>query len=125
MKMIMPTKIARLMTTSTCMFILALVPLASIAATDSVVSMCKKTDDICKCAAEKLKADIGSDNYALYDAVGAEYLNNKSSGMGMGDAWDAAVKSVSQERGAGFVATMNETNEIGKAHRKAIKSCAR
>jgi hypothetical protein len=125
MKLRITANLARLMTTATCMFVLAIVPPASVAATDSVVSMCKKTDDVCKCAAGKLKAEIGSDKYALYEAVGAEYLKNKSGGMGMGDAWDAAVKSVSQKRGAGFVTTMNETNEIGKAHRKAIKSCTR
>ena len=98
--------------------------LTGVASADSVVSMCKNTDDVCKCASARLKADAGDETYALYEAIGAAFLTNRSGGMGMGDAWDAAVKAESTKRAASFVETMQQTNAIGQAHRKAIKCCA-
>lgn len=91
---------------------------------DSVMDMCKKTDEVCRCAANQLKSEVGDERYGLYEAVGAVYTANKSNGMSMGDAWDAAVKGEAGKRGKGFAETLNLTNEIGKTHRKAIKNCA-
>ena len=91
---------------------------------DSVNDMCKKTDEVCSCAANQLKSEVGDEKYGLYEAIGAVYIANKSSGMNMGDAWDAAVKGEAGKRGKGFTETLNLTNEIGKTHRKAIKDCA-
>ena len=45
--------------------------------------------------------------------------------MKMGDAWDAAVDAESGPRGLAFSEALAKTNAIGKAHRKAIKACAR
>ena len=91
---------------------------------DSVEDMCSKSSETCACAAKQLKSEVGENDYGLYEAVGIAYIANQSAGMGLGDAWDAAVKAVSNERGSGFVATLSKTNAIGKTHRKAIKACA-
>ena len=94
------------------------------ATADSVEDMCLHSDEICVCAARQLKTEVGNDNYDLYEAIGLAYIANKTNGMNRGDAWDAAVKAESNKRGTGFAKTLNQTNAIGKAHRKAINSCA-
>ena len=90
---------------------------------DSVEDMCRKPGEICSCSAERLKSEVGDDDYALYEAVGAAYIANQATGMKMGDAWDAAVRAESGRRGLGFSETLTRTNATGKAHRKAIKDC--
>ena len=95
----------------------------SSAMADSVVNMCSKSDKICACAANKLKSEVGSDDYDLYETIGAVYITNKAKSMGPGDAWDAAVKAEAGKRGSTFTQTLSTTNSIGNAHRKAIKSC--
>jgi hypothetical protein len=94
------------------------------ASADSVEDMCSKSSEICACAAKQLKSEVGEGDYGLYEAVGTAYLANQTAGMSLGDAWDAAVKVVSNQRGSGFVETLSKTNAIGKTHRKAIKACA-
>ena len=91
---------------------------------DSVEDMCRKSSEICACAAKQLKSEVGEGDYGLYEAVGTAYLANQTAGMSLGDAWDAAVKAVANQRGSGFVATLSKTNAIGKTHRKAMKACA-
>lgn len=94
---------------------------------DAVDDMClesKQTGDLCSCASARLKSDVGDADYALYEATGKAYSAKKAAGMGMGDAWDAAVKAQATQRGEGFVETLNRTNSIGKAHRRAMKDCA-
>ena len=103
--------------------VMALLTTSAIA--DSVEDMCKKSSEICACAAGQLKSDVGDDDYGLYEAVGSAYIANQAAGMSMGDAWDAAVKAESNQRGSGFTETLGKTNAIGKAHRKAIKACAK
>lgn len=98
--------------------------IASSANADSVEDMCKKSSEICTCSAKQLKSEVGDDDYALYEAVGAAYIANQASGMKMGDAWDAAVEAESGPSGMGFSEALTKTNAIGKAHRKAIKACA-
>ena len=95
----------------------------SSAMADSVVNMCSKSEKICACAANKLKSDVGGDDYALYETIGAAYIANKTRGMGLGDAWDAAVKAEAGKRNSTFTKTLSKTNAIGNTHRKAIKSC--
>jgi hypothetical protein len=96
----------------------------SSATADSVEDMCHKSSEECACAAKQLKSEVGDDDYALYEAVGAAYIANQASGMGMGEAWDAAVKAESSQRGWRFREALSKTNAIGKAHRKAIEACA-
>jgi hypothetical protein len=98
---------------------------SSSANADSVEDMCKESTEICACSAKQLQSEVGENDYALYEAVGAAYLANQASGMKMGDAWDAAVDAESGPRGLGFSEALTKTNAIGKAHRKAIKACAR
>lgn len=95
----------------------------SSAMADSVLEMCTKSDKICACAASKLKSEVGDDDYGLYEAIGAAYIDNKANGMGLGDAWDAAVKAEASKRSGSFTKTLSMTNSIGSAHRKVIKSC--
>lgn len=90
---------------------------------DSVVDMCSKSDKICACAASQLKEDVGADDYALYEAIGTDYIANQAKGMDMGSAWDAAVKVEATKRGSTSTKILSKTNSIGKAHRKAINSC--
>ncbi|NNJ98601.1 MAG: hypothetical protein HKP12_15745 [Gammaproteobacteria bacterium] len=101
-----------------------LASIASAAIADSVEDMCKKSSEICSCAARQLKSDVGDADYGLYEAVGSAYIASQATGMSMGDAWDAAVKAESNQRGSGFGETLSKTNAIGKAHRKAIRACA-
>ncbi|MEA1888701.1 MAG: hypothetical protein U9N50_02815 [Pseudomonadota bacterium] len=90
---------------------------------DSVKDMCSDSDKICACAASKLKSEVGDDDYSLYEAIGAAYIANQAKGMGMGDAWDAAVKAEANKHGSSFAKTLKKTNSIGNVHRKAIKTC--
>ena len=97
----------------------------SSAMADSVVDMCSKSDTICACAASQLKEDVGTDDYALYEAIGADYIANQAKGMDMGSAWDAAVKVEATKRGSTSTKILSKTNSIGRAHNKAIKSCSK
>ena len=90
---------------------------------DSVVDMCRDSDKICACASDLLKSDIGDDDYALYETIGAAYMANQAKGMNMGDAWDAAVKVEATSRGTTSTKILNKTNSIGRAHNNAIKAC--
>ena len=92
---------------------------------DSVVDMCSKSDKICACAASQLKEDVGTDDYALYEAIGADYIANQAKGMDMGSAWDAAVKVEATKRGSTSTKILSKTNSIGRAHSKTIKSCSK
>jgi len=95
----------------------------SSAMADSVVDMCSKSDKICTCAASQLKEGVGVDDYALYEAIGTAYIANQAKGMNRGDAWDAAVKVEATKRGTTSTKILSNTNSIGRAHNKAIKSC--
>ena len=90
---------------------------------DAVHDMCADPDKICKCAASQLKAEVGEQDYVLYEAISAAYLSNKNGGMNMVEAWDAAVKAESERQTNSFVDTLNRTNKIGSTHRKAITAC--
>jgi len=95
----------------------------SCAMADSVKEMCGDSDKNCTCAATKLRSEVGDDDYALYETIGAAYIDNQTKGMAMGDAWDAAVKAEAGKRGSTFTNILSKTNTIGNAHRKAISSC--
>ena len=106
---------------------LAILTASGNALADSVEAMCldaNKAPEVCDCAAARLAAEVGETDYALYEAVGAAYRENLAAGAGRGDAWDAAVKAVADQNGAGATATLQRTNGIGKAHRQAMKACA-
>lgn len=94
-----------------------------VAGADSVIDMCSKSANICECAASQFRKDAGDSSYGLYQEVGAAYIVNQAAGMGMGDAWDAAVRAEAKKRGESFSAVLKQTNALGKAHRKAIKNC--
>ena len=93
------------------------------AGADGVNDMCVDPAEICECAARKLKAEVGDNAYALYEAIGRIYLVNKDSDMNMVEAWDAAVKSEADKQGESFIDTLSKTNTIGSAHREAIETC--
>ena len=79
---------------------------------------------LCTCASERLLSDVGPDEFALYGRVGAAYLAKRGSGMKMGEAWNGAVGEEASRQGAGNTAILGVTNDIGRAHQEAIKSCA-
>jgi len=95
----------------------------SCAQADSVMGMCTDSDKVCTCAADKLKSEVGADDYALYETIGTAYIANQAKGMDMGDAWDAAVKVEASKRGSTSTKILSKTNSLGRAHNKAIKSC--
>ncbi len=76
----------------------------------------RASQDICACASEALEAEIGAEDYALYDAVGAAYLSFMEQGQSRGDAWMAALEEVGGAR-------LDRTNEIGRAHRAEMDAC--
>ena len=92
---------------------------------DGVTAMCLELDDseVCACASRNLKEQIGNDDYALYAAIGADYLARLEAGEGRVDAWMEASRTEAGKRGVGNVALMGKTNEIGDLHRNAIKAC--
>ncbi|HEC27855.1 MAG TPA: hypothetical protein ENI67_10705 [Gammaproteobacteria bacterium] len=106
------------------LFIVIAVFSTSSALADSVKDMCLGPDKVCTCAASKLKSEIGDEDYVLYEAIGTSYIANKSKGMSMEDAWDAAVKAEASKRGAGFIKTLNKTNSFGSELNNAIISCS-
>ena len=99
---------------------------ATPAVADSVVDMCVdrgKTEANCQCAAERLKAEIADEDYRIYALVGKLYRENSAGGMGMSEAWDAAVGKTAAEIGKGNTAVLGITNPAGRAHNRAIKDC--
>ncbi|MEL6168427.1 MAG: hypothetical protein AAFR35_07025 [Pseudomonadota bacterium] len=96
-------------------FLIAPAPLF---AADSVVNMCTadgRSRAACECAAGALRDDIGPRNYALYKAIGADYVEHRRGGLEAADAWRAAVRSAGT--------TSGEADPLGAAHRAAIRGC--
>lgn len=61
--------------------------LALPSAADSVEAMCRdldRGDELCACAAERLRERVGDADYELYREVGAAYLRHLDEGMAMG-----------------------------------------
>jgi len=106
------------------LLIAALIPNVSLAE-DGVVEMCMEhdTEEVCNCASEALMTEIGSEDYAMYAAIGEDYLARMEAGEGRVDAWMEASRTEAGKRGLGSVALMERTNEIGNVHRAAIKEC--
>lgn len=96
----------------------------SSAMADSVKDMCLGPDKVCSCAASKLKSEISEKDYALYEAIGTSYLANKTKGMSMEGAWDAAVKAEASKLGAGYIETLSKTNSFGSALNDATIACS-
>lgn len=96
---------------------------ASVALADSTTAMCGKSEEVCLCASTQLRESVSANDYRMYENVGASYLAHKAKGMGMADAWDAAVKEEAARQGKDFSGLLKETNALGKMHRKAIKAC--
>ncbi len=108
-------------------FIVAFFPAAAFAQAegDSVFGMCAEqaTTEVCQCAADDLRAEIGDDDYALYEAIGADYLTRMKSGDPRSDAWTAAVEAASSGSGMSSTEMLTRTNKFGSAHRTAMIQC--
>lgn len=107
--------------------VVAAITTADSAVADAVDGMCidsNELEKVCACASKQLRESVGEEEYALYEAVGAAYMANQASGMGMGDAWDAAVKAESSRQGKDPIKILSKTNALGQAHNKAMKQCA-
>ena len=104
--------------------ILSIIPAAALAE-DAITAMCTERDDegVCSCASTALLSQIGQEDYALYEAIGEDYLARMASGESRVDAWMAASRTAATNRGISSVVLMGRTNEIGKTHRTAIKEC--
>lgn len=100
------------------------IPTASLA-DDSVMAMCVELDseEVCDCASEALRTQIGREDYAIYEAIGTDYLARLEAGEGRIDAWTEASRTEAASLGISAVTLMGRTNEIGNTHRAAIKEC--
>jgi len=110
------------------MVIAAMVALGTTPAmADSVQDTClnmNKSEQVCQCAVEQLKEQLGDKDYVLYEGIGADYTANLGEGMARSDAWDAAVKKEAANLGVTFITLLKRTNTMGAAHGKAIKDCS-
>jgi hypothetical protein len=95
-------------------------------AQDGVAAMCAELapPEVCDCASADLLGQIGADDFALYDAIGTDYLARMADGVDRGDAWTAASAVVAADAGLSPRQLMDRTNDIGRAHRDAIDACA-
>jgi hypothetical protein len=94
---------------------------------DSVENMClnmHKSEQVCQCAIEQLKTQLGDEDYDLYEGIGADYTANLDTGMARSDAWDGAVKKEAANLGVTYITLLKRTNTMGAAHNKAIKDCS-
>lgn len=103
---------------------LAVLMLPGLALADGVSDMCLERYDeaACACASERLLAEVGDEDYGLYEAIGAAHLTRMAAGEGRSEAWTAASQEVAAARGIAG-STISRTNVIGRAHRDAIKAC--
>ncbi len=110
--------------TATTLLLAFTIPTASLAE-DAVKQMCMVLDSevVCDCASEALRTQIGSEDYAIYEAIGTDYLARLDAGEGRIDAWTEASRTEATNLGISGVALMGRTNEIGSIHRAAIKDC--
>lgn len=107
--------------------------LSTLAATaqDSIAQMCETATQVapeygnnCECALTALKNEISGDQFGIYADVGNRYFENLAGGLDRANAWDAAAKSIGEDRGMSLVEVLEITNPIGRLHAKAIKGCA-
>ncbi len=101
-------------------------PAAAQEVADSVVGMCLergREQAVCDCAAEALLGEIGAEDYATYEAVGADFLVRLSGGQSMVPAWDGAVAAHSESTGIGRSSIFAVTNPAGRAHAGAMRDC--
>jgi hypothetical protein len=107
--------------------VLALLAVTAVPANaqDGVAAMCAELapPEVCDCASAALLGQIGADDFALYDAIGADYLDRMADGAERADAWTAASEVVAADAGLSPRELMDRTNDIGRAHRDAINTC--
>lgn len=104
-----------------------LVVATAAATADSVEAMCVELgrgEEVCDCAAERLRERVGDPDYALYREVGAVYRERLAEGMAMGDAWHAGVRAAARARGADLMRINRRVKAVGRAHRNAMGACA-
>ncbi len=103
---------------------LVVVLMPGVVQADGVSDMCLELADeaVCACASDGLRAEVGDEDYGLYEAIGAAFLTRMAAGEGRADAWSSASQAVAAERGIAG-STLSRTNTIGRVHRDAIKSC--
>lgn len=112
---------ARLAAATLGILLLAAAPVLA----DPLRAVCEAHNDagVCACAADRLRADAGAGEVALYEAVSAAYLPALGVGAPMSAAWEAALASVAGQRGMSAAEVMQSTNQTGRAHRSAIQAC--
>lgn len=93
------------------------------AATEMCMTQMKKSEAQCACATEALVQEVGAEEVAIYNRVGALFLDNMEAGQEMAPAWDAAVKVVGGEIGMSYIDLIARMNPVGRANRNAVKAC--
>jgi hypothetical protein len=90
-----------------------------------VTAMCLALSDeaACSCATERLRQDVGAEDFAVYDTIGVDYTSRRAGGEAMADAWEAASGTVAAEIGLSTSELRQRTNAVGRAHRDAIRGC--
>ncbi|KAA9131530.1 hypothetical protein F3N42_09440 [Marinihelvus fidelis] len=93
---------------------------------DGVTAMCldRYDADACACASKALRGEVSAEDFELYDAIGADYMERLEAGEDMSAAWSAASDTQAERLGVKTSGLLKRTNAIGRAHRAAIKACS-
>lgn len=106
---------------------LALAAAASAARADAVDELCLEseaaTPELCACATERFAANVGERDYAFYEAVGARFAQERLGRPNRAVAWSAALRAEALERGLDEAEATTRANQLGSAHRAAIRAC--
>lgn len=95
------------------------------ASADPVTDVCLAYNvaNVCECATETLKSEIGANDFDFYSAATATALERQVAGDSLVDAWDKATKEYASAANLSNTEALNQINDFGSAHRDAIKSC--
>lgn len=77
----------------------------------------------CDCIEQGLRAELGPEDFATYLRVSGDYFDGLDAGLPRAEAWDNAVKAEAAAQGIRFATLLTRTNQIGRLHADAIKSC--
>ena len=98
---------------------------AQTASADPVTDVCLSYDaaEVCECASEALKKEIGYKHFVQYSVASKTALEHQEAGDALAVAWDKATKRHAIAAGLSDTEALNQMNEFGAAHRDAIKKC--
>ena len=101
-------------------------PLTFAQAQEGVTALCLYHRDapVCACATDALAEELSNEDFALYDAIGADTMSRHEAGTAYVEAWEAASAAAAERLGISIGELRRRTNEVGRSHNAAIKACA-